>query len=830
MKKLILTIVSIVFLLATAMSQIPSNTKPSTEVPLAPRSGVVKGKIVEKGSNVALEYANVAIYKSDDSSLVSGSIANDLGMFRLTGLDQGEYYVEVKFIGFDKLSLNNISVNKNKMQVDLGEIQLAPSSENIKEVKVVAQNKPIAYEIDKKIIDPSQFPTSANGTAVDVLANSPSVSVDIEGNVSLRGSSSFTVLIDGRPTPFTAADALEQIPASTIRNIEVITNPSAKFDPDGNSGIININTKKSKLLGFSGIANANADSYGSLAGDFLLNFKTGKFNFFVGGNRSNNKGGGESESINKTFGADTITTISIGKSDREFNAWSIKAGVDYFINDKNTLSLSANANSRSRMNGGTSDYTESSTNGLYLNTLTKNSSTGTGDNYSINLDYRRTFNKPGEELTAYLRYQQGENEDYTYYNRYLNGNEFYNGQKNWEIGDGGDVRFKLDYVLPLSEKMKIETGYQARLDRDFEWNDVYRYSTIDDYKPSKASTNYTDSDFSRDIHSLYATWSNSTKGVGYQLGLRTEYTDRSITYSGANEVYGINRWDFFPTIHISFNLSESQQFTTSYTRRIQRPRSHFLEPFTTHVDAYNIRKGNPALEPEYIDSYEAGYQLQLAEGFISAEIYHRKTNNKIEQIRSVYSENVMLQTFANIGSDYSTGVEAIFNYNPAKWWMINIMGNVYQYRINGELYGGNVDQSSTNWNTRINNTFTITKTTKLQIDGMYNSPTTSAQGRREGFAFSNLAVRQDLFNNKLNLTFSVRDVLNTAKFGFESNGPDFYSKSKFDMRSPVFALSVSYKINNYKQKRPQNGENGENRNEVDGASDMMDMGGAGGME
>ncbi|HPB06324.1 MAG TPA: carboxypeptidase regulatory-like domain-containing protein, partial [Prolixibacteraceae bacterium] len=335
MKKLILTVVSIVFLLATAMSQIPSSTKPGTEVPLAPRSGVVKGKIVEKGSNVALEYANVAIYKSADSSLVSGSIANDLGTFKLTGLDQGVYYVEVKFIGYDKLSLNNISVTKNQMQVDLGEIQLAPSSENIKEVKVVAQNKAIAYEIDKKVIDPSQFPTSANGTAVDVLANSPSVSVDIEGNVSLRGSSNFTVLIDGRPTPFTASDALEQIPASTIRNIEVITNPSAKFDPDGNSGIININTKKSKLMGFSGIANANADSYGSLSGDFLLNFKKGKFNFFVGGNRSNNKGGGESESINKTFGADTISTISIGKSDREFNAWSIKAGIDYFINDKN---------------------------------------------------------------------------------------------------------------------------------------------------------------------------------------------------------------------------------------------------------------------------------------------------------------------------------------------------------------------------------------------------------------------------------------------------------------------------------------------------------------
>jgi outer membrane receptor protein involved in Fe transport len=233
--------------------------------------------------------------------------------------------------------------------------------------------------------------------------------------------------------------------------------------------------------------------------------------------------------------------------------------------------------------------------------------------------------------------------------------------------------------------------------------------------------------------------------------------------------------------------------------------------------------GNPAIKPEYIDSYELGYQLQLTKGFISSELYHRVTNDKIEQVRSVYSENVMLQTVSNIGKDYSTGVELMFNYKPTSWWMFNVMGNIYEYRIKGELYGSAVDQSSTNWNARFNNTFTITKTTKLQIDGMYNSPTTSAQGKREGFAYTNLAIRQDFFDNKLNVTFSVRDVLNTAKFGFESSGPDFYSKSNYDMRSPVFALSLSFKINNFKQQRPKNGENG-------GNGEMMEMEGNGGME
>jgi hypothetical protein len=339
--------------------------------------------------------------------------------------------------------------------------------------------------------------------------------------------------------------------------------------------------------------------------------------------------------------------------------------------------------------------------------------------------------------------------------------------------------------------------------------------------PSDTSQYYNNSNFKQNIHSVYATWSNAGKFFGYQLGLRTELTDWEITYTGAPKSFIIYKWDFFPSIHFSFNLTDKQQLTTSYTRRIQRPRGFYFEPFKTWTDAYNVRQGNPAIQPEYIDSYELGYQLQLKKGFVSSEIYHRKTNDKIDQIRSVYSDNVMLQTFDNIGKDYSTGVELMLNYKPAKWWSFNLMGNLYRYRVVGNLNGRDVDQSSNNWNARLSNTFNLTKTTKLQVDGMYNSPTTSAQGSRDGFAFTNVAVRQDFFNNKLNVTLSVRDVLNTAKFGFESKGPNFYSKSKFDMKSPIFSITLSYKINNFKQKKQGgDGENGGN-----GEMNGMDAGG-----
>ncbi|MBN2262909.1 MAG: TonB-dependent receptor [Prolixibacteraceae bacterium] len=786
----------------------------------APLQGSLKGKIVESGSNVPLEYANIAIFSSADSSLVSGANAGPDGSFMITGIKPGKYYADAKFIGYEHSFKAEIEVSRNNQHIDIGVIELMPAAENIDEVTVVAQDRPIVYEIDKKVIDPSQFPTAANGTAVDILANTPSVVVDIEGNVSMRGSSSFTVLIDGRPTPFEAADALEQIPASTIRNIEIITNPSAKYDPDGNAGIININTKKSKITGVSGIVNASGDTNGSLSGDFLLNFKREKVNFFVSGNLSDRMRNGEYSSLNKTFAtADTITTQSDGDNIRGFKGWSLKTGFDYFFDDYNTLTFNVGLNGRNRYNEGLSNFHEFSTSGFNELSVTETLGEGKGEELSFGLDYKKTFEEAGREFTAFAYYETGTGEDYSLYNQLNGDNILLRGQQSWEAGSDHQFRLKADYIHPFNKRNKLEAGYQARIDRDLEWNDVHWYNSLESYEPSPESEYYSETNFKRDIHSLYSTYSNSGPIVGFQLGLRAEYTNRSLEYSKADEPSTINRLDLFPTTHLSFQLPSDQQLIASYTRRINRPRGHYLEPFITYEDAYNIRTGNPDIEPEYIDSYELGYQKQLGKGFVSAEVYHRKTNNKIERLRSVYSENVMIQTIANVGADYSTGLELMLNTNPAKWWMLNLMGNAYHYQIEGEIFGTSISaEPSFNWNSRLNNIFTLSKTTKVQFDVMYNSPTVGAQGRRQGFMFTNLAVRQDLFDNKLNITLSARDLFDTAKFGFESSGPDFYSKRSFDMKSPVFAITLSYKINNYKK------QNGAANSDEGGMMDMEDMG------
>lgn len=784
------------------------NIEPESSV--ASKRGVVSGRVIEQGSAVSLEYANVAIYSLPDSTLAGGAIAGADGHFEVDGLKPGKYYVDAKFIGYEHTKQGNIEISKENLEVDLGTLELVPASENLQEVSVYAQDKPIVYDIDKKVVDPSQFPTTAGGTATDVLANTPSVVVDIEGNVTMRGSSNFTVLIDGRPTPFDAADALDQVPASTIRNIEIITNPSAKYDPDGNAGIININTKKSKLTGISGIVNATADTRGSMSGDFLLNFKNEKFNFFVNGNLQNRQREGEYSSINKTFETnDTIFTISDGYNNRARKGWSLKTGFDYYINDYNTLTFNIGGNGRTSESDRWSDTHEYSSE-YDLKSSTNNLGERNGKELSMSLDYQKKFDNEDQEFTAYLYYEAGNGEDYSLYNRYFGGNadSLIDGQINWEAGDDQEFRFKADYVHPFTDDMKLETGYQLRIDRDDEWNDVHWYSGVDesDYEPSEESDYYSDTYFMRDIHSLYATFSNSGSIVGYQLGLRTEYTNRSLEYSREAEPTTIKRWDFFPTLHLSFQLPAEQQIITSYSRRIDRPRGYYLEPFITYVDAYNVRKGNPGIEPEYIDSYELGYQKQLGKGFASAEIYHRKTNNKIEQLTSVYEGNVMMGIVDNIGEDYSTGLEVMLNTNPTDWWMLNLMGNAYYYKVEGNMYDENVSEESFNWHSRISNTFTITPTTKLQFDAMYHSPSVTAQGTREGFMFSNFAVRQDLLNKKLNLTLSVFDLFNTAKFGHVNEGANFYSSRNFDIKSPVVSLTLSYKINNYRQNRQKGGQ------------------------
>jgi outer membrane cobalamin receptor len=765
-----------------------------------PAIGQISGVVLDSISGKPVEYATVALFRKNNKELVNGTITQKNGRFFMEKITPGRYFIKISFMGYEDKIIPDIMITKDKHIINLHKIKLQASMQILDEVVIDGSAPRIDYKIDKKVINVSKQITSLSGTAVDVLENVPSVKVDIEGNVSLRGSSGFTVLIDGRPSVLDANDALQQIPASTIDNIEIITNPSAKYDPDGTAGIINIITKKNKLQGFSGIVNLNTGLNKKYGGDMLINYKKRNMNIYFGADYNFRNYPGERYNERHTYAEDTIyKTIMNGTNTRERNRWGLRTGLDYSIGQNDIFGLGFRYGDR-RMNGISKlEYDEFMLPGDIHNLYQNNDETKRGGSfYSITGNYQHKFKNIGHEVKLEFSYDNRDFEDNSINELTNESGVVVDGKKNVESGPSSRIRAKVDYTLPIREKDKFEAGFQTRFSESEDHTGLYILNTnsgIYEIQPEYSNlTNY-----KRNIHALYALYAGEIGKFGYQGGLRGEYTFRNIESGNDSQTFGIERWDFFPTLHLSYQLPKDHQLMTSYTRRIQRSRGWYLEPFLTWVDAFNVRQGNPDLLPEYINSFELGYLKKTGStNMISLEGYYRITNNKVERVRSVYEENVMLSNPENVGKDYSLGLEFMFSFQLYKWWEVDLMGDFYKYKVEGILYGEDFSNNSNNWSSRFNNTFNIKKNTKIQVNSMYNGPSVTAQGKAEGFYMVNAAVRQDFIDRKLSAVLQVRDIFSSAKHDYTSSGPDFYNYSEYQREAPIVTLTVSYRFNNYK--------------------------------
>lgn len=771
--------------------------------------GSIKGSVFDSTANQPLEYATISLLKADNNKVVTGTISDASGFFKISGVEFGKYNVEITFIGYFTKKIEGVEISPKNKSIDIGQVELKPATRTMEEVIVKADRPTLQYKIDKKVINVSQQHTSASGTAAELLENIPSVTTDIDGNVSLRGSTSFTVLIDGKPTVLEPSEALAQIPASQIENIEIITNPSAKFDPDGVAGIINIIMKKNKLQGFSGIFNLNGGTQNRYGGDFLVTLRKNKFNFYIGGDLNNQEFIGKTTSNKYTIKRDTVSnldTISYLNSSGDFTrgrySYGIRGGLDYNINAFNTISLGFRVGNRN--GSGNSDLTYNSWNSpstYNKSYLSKENSDRGGDFYTATLDYNHNFSKKGHTLVGQFIFEKSNSSD-SDITKVIDNNVVSSGQKSEEDGPETEYRLKLDYTLPTGEKNRFEAGLQSRVELENTSNSMYEYnpatSTFDFQQLYSHKV-----DYATNIHSAYSTYSGEYNKLGYQVGLRGEYTYRFISLAGENKNFTLDRFDYYPTLHVSYTLPKDQQVMASYTRRISRSHGYNLEPFLTWEDAHNVRIGNPSLKPEFIDSYELSYQKNFGKNTISVDLYYRITNNKVERITSVYDaeEQIFLNSIDNIGKDYSFGSEIMFGLDLAKWWHVDLMGNLYDYKEKGDLLGESFDKNSFNWNSRLNNTFKIGKNTRVQLNGMYNSPTVTAQGRSEGFLMTSIAAKQDFMKNKVSLTLQVRDLLHTSGHEMTSEGTDFYSYRKFKPDGPVVSMTLTVRLNNYKPDR-----------------------------
>jgi len=803
-KLIYLAIIVITVLNITGINSQNSNQRTSTA---SGSSFVVSGHVTDKADNKPVEYANVILYSVKDSTPSGFTATDNSGNFSITCKNEGEYFVSVSFIGYTKKNTEPFRLSSDRRNVTLPEIIMEEDQLMLSEVVVTGRRHNVVYQLDKQVIEAASFLSAAGGTAVDILSQTPSVRVDAEGEVSFRGSSGFKVYIDGRPSTLEGTAALEQIPVGQIENIEVLTTPSARNDADGAAGIININTKKSNIEGWSGMINVMGSTELSRNLDFLFALRKKHFRWQLTGEASRRFVLSDYDQLKTITTQDVITVDhSVGDRERHTAFYYLQSSFDWF-KENTTWSAAVMGGYQDRWRGGELRYDDTYET---IATGEKTSASFKGKDY-VNL-YEYHFrgdlgmvhnfsDRKGHKFSAsaYALYETDAMEYFHTDLWDLQGNQA-QGTRAWEYEYRLEAQANADYVHPFAnETGKFETGYQL-----FTYTEDGDYN-IDMFDPDinsfvHRSDLYNEYLFRRDIHALYLMLSDTYSNFSYQVGLRGEYNYWKLGNNFEWARHTRHRFDLFPSAHFSYALNDKSSLRASYTRRITQPLLFYMEPYIVYVDFYTAQRGNPFIKPEYTNSMEIGYNLNYSNtNSISAAVFHRARRDKIERIRIPYHTSVTIDSVANAGNDYSTGAELSTVLQMRKFWNIDANSSFYHYRIKNDFK----NDKSWNWQLALNNNFDITDKTRMRLEAYYVSPMVSTQGRVDGFFYANATVRQQLFNRKLIASLVVRDIFSTAKYIQTRSGTGLESLSKIYPRSPLFTLTLTYMFNNFKSQKKE---------------------------
>ncbi len=792
--------------------------------------GIIKGKVIDSKTKLPVEYANISLFSYRDSSLKSGTITNTEGIFTLDNLHYGMYYLKVNFIGYESKLIPNIKVTPKSPTVFLGTIIYEPSVNQLDEVTVSDSKSLVEYKLDKKIVNVEQDLSSIGGNAIDVLKNVPSVQVDMDDNVTLRGSSNITILIDGKQSAFaSSSDVLQQIPTSAIASIELITNPSAKYDPDGLAGIINIILKKNKKKGVNLTVSTNAGTSNNYGGSVDFNVRISKWNFFTSYNLRNDmrEFSGNTSQTN-FFNNDSVSFLE-QKAHKERNRFSqsFRGGIDFYPNDNNTISLSSSFRLGSHASSGITNYlnkTMDNVSWTYFDTYSND--TANDNSIDVSLDYEKKFTNPEQKFTASANFSERQedeseflNNDFSIYEMMASDSVFH--QKNFTKNNHQIASFQMDYVHPFNEFTKIEGGIKGDVENE---DDDYVFqnfnSIVNLWENDTNTTNHFV--YQEQIYAGYTTFSSKVWGFQYMLGIRLEQVFRNSEQKTAGENFKDNYFNYFPSIYLSREIDNKNQLQFSYSRRINRPHSRMLNPFKNYSNPLFIRQGNPALMPELIDSYELNYQRRINKIFLTTSLFYKQINNAMEHYRQLLDGGQMLMTFANINSKKNFGVELSANAKITNWWQLN--GNLSYFKniVDAtDLSDVSSTVESMNWTGRMMNNFSLPKDFSIQMTGSYMSPSVTAQGTREGFYTLSLGAKKDFLNRKWSLSANFNDVLNTMKFHFFAEGDGFSSESEFKRLSRIFYVSLTYRFNTLQNDKQNKKSNRGNNGNIDPES-MMD--------
>jgi outer membrane receptor protein involved in Fe transport len=798
----------------------------------APAVGKIKGIVLDNKSGLPVEFATIALYKLKDSSLATGLVAGEKGDFELKELTFGRYFMKINFIGYKQLIVDTIAIRPNRMEINLGQIRLKTNSELLGEVEVVSEKGSMQLGIDKKIFNVEKNIVSEGGSATDVLQSIPSVSVDIDGNISLRGSGNVTVLIDGKPSGITGssrAAILQQIPASSIESIELITNPSAKYDPDGMSGIINIITKKNKLNGFNGSVSAGAgtnDKYNAAA---AISYRNSKMNAYANyGFRSNNRTGSGFSDRQNVF-ADTTYFLNSASSQLNKNlSHNIKLGIDFYLNDKNTLGVSALYNQGKESSNKRSYYTEADENNLLSGGYARDEiSSEAPTSMDYNLNYRKTFTKPKQELIFDATYSASANnelEDYLerdYRLKYEPKNAYPLAQNTTTKGNNTITTIMLDYVQPMKNQMKWELGAKTTMRSiasEF-ISESYNYGLTDFMPDTNLNNNFS---YSENVYAAYSTLSGSIKKFGYQLGLRAEQANTLSYLITTEEKYRNNYFNLFPSLHLSQKLNKEQEIQLSYSRRINRPNTRALNPFKDVADPYNIRYGNPYLKPEYINSFELSYLKYGKKSVLTATAYYRQTDGVIQRIKTVGDSTVSVTTFVNLNSSTSYGFELIMKNDLTKWWNTTLSANIFETKIDGENVDADLQNNNFSYIFKLISNMRVWKNMDIQFTANYTGPTATAQGEVKPVLAMDFGIKKELFKNA-SLGLNITDLTNSRKMYMTASGTNFSQTMEHKRESRIATLTFTYRFGKMSETGKKGRQNKGGGNEFEGGGGDMGM-------
>ncbi len=778
----------------------------------------VTGKVVDIVTGKPIEYASVVLLNQADSSMVTGAYTTPTGTFSLNNVTPGIYVVRITFMGYEKLEKAvRVTAGKNTLA---GTLRLQSAGKVLNAVEIKAEKPAFSMQIDRQVFDAGNMINAEGGTGTDILKNIPSVDVDIDDNITLRGKS-VTIYVDGKPSPFgDAKTALQMIPAESIDHVEVINNPSAKFEANGSGGIINIVLKKDKAIGYNVMFNVGGATRGEGFGSANASLRMKRFNFFGNYNGRYEQVNGSGKSFRQNLVADSSNTWFFSQNSKNENRNTNNGGrfgFDYFMDDHNTFTLSQGLNFGHSQNEDNIllNYMDQKMESL-RNGERANNSYNRSNNKNTNLSYKHTFEKPNQELTAYISYSGNNSSSGSNYNtqyHIASVDTLPNADKQSNKGKNGNRFWNLqsDYTSPLGKKGKLEAGVKAtmrHIDNNyvatlFDWEDK-------DYVISPTLSNKYD--YEEDIYAGYLNFANAIGNLGYQIGVRAEQSQLK-GYSFTKDTTVNNRFfNLFPSVFLKYNMpkNQNQSLVFNYSTRIDRPNFDQLLPYINNSDPQNIRTGNPELQPALSHKFEVSYSVYYpsSNNYLSTSTYFAQTNDNIDRISTLDTISGVTTTKPmNLATQQNMGGNVSYSLNLTKWWKVWANLNVEYSKLTSIAVNNENFSYGLNGNTQ----FRLPGKFSVELGGHFRSPRIQPQGTFKAMNGIDLGIRKELLNKSLVVALNISDLLNTQQFSSHYETNTFIQDYDRKRATRFIRLNVRYRFgkmdpNLFKKKKPQEEE------------------------